>query len=131
MNLEGLSRPTLLRLASKARQLRVLTEREKQARPGGLIEFVRYFWHVLEPEAPLIEGWPLEAICAHLEAVTLGSIQKLLVNVPPGFTKSMMTDVFWPAWEWGPMNMPTMRYVAFSYSASLTERDNDRFALLV
>lgn len=105
--------------------------RETQARPGGLIEFVRYFWKVLEPEAPLIEGWPLEAICDHLEAVTLGNIQKLLVNVPPGFTKSMMTDVFWPAWEWGPMNMPSMRYVAFSYSASLTERDNDRFALLL
>lgn len=111
--------------------MRVLTERKKQAQAGGLIEFVRYFWHILEPAAALTEGWPLEAICAHLEAVTFGNIQKLLMNVPPGFTKSMMTDVFWPAWEWGPMNMPTMRYVAFSYSAGLTERDNDRFALLV
>ena len=40
---------------------------------------------------------------------------------------SLATDVFWPAWEWGPMNMPHLRYVTFSYSASLTERDNGRF----
>jgi len=37
-----------------------------------------------------------------------------------------MTDVFWPAWEWGPRNMPSLRYVCASYSSHLTERDNLR-----
>ena len=37
-----------------------------------------------------------------------------------------MTDVFWPAWEWGPRNMPWLRYVCSSYSNHLTERDNMR-----
>ena len=60
-----------------------------------------------------------------------GDITRLLINVPPGFMKSLMTDVFWPAWEWGPLNKAHLRYVAFSYSASLTERDNDRFRMLV
>lgn len=96
-------------------------------RQGGLIAFVRYFWHVLEPETPLVEGWPLWAICEHLEAVTFGEITRLVMNVPPGFMKSLMTDVFWPAWEWGPMNKAHLRYVAFSYASSLTERDNGRF----
>lgn len=93
--------------------------------------FVRYFWPVLEPQTVLVEGWTLEAICLHLEAVTFGEINRLLMNVPPGFMKSLLTDVFWPAWEWGPMNMPHLRYVAFSYSASLTERDNRRFLALL
>lgn len=101
--------------------------RKKQSQPGGLIEFVRYFWHVLEPKTDLVEGWALDAICAHLEAVTFGEINRLLINVPPGFMKSLLTDVFWPAWEWGAMNMPHLRYVAFSYSAGLTERDNGKF----
>ncbi len=109
----------------------MLTERQRQSRRGGLIEFVRYFWHVLEPETELIEGWPLEAICDHLEAITFGELTRLLANVPPGFMKSLLTDVFWPAWEWGPMGSPHLRYVTFSYSASLTERDNDRFANLL
>lgn len=98
---------------------------------GGLLRFVRYFWPVLEPQTKFVDGWPLEAICRHLEAVTFGEITRLLLNVPPGFMKSLLTNVLWPAWEAGPMNMPHLRYVTFSYSASLTERDNRRFRDLV
>jgi len=39
---------------------------------GGLLSFVRYFWHILEPGTPFTEGWILEAIVEHLEAVTFG-----------------------------------------------------------
>lgn len=94
----------------------------------SLIDFVRWNWHSLEPlSAPLVDGWPLEAICEHLEAVTDGEIHRLLITVPPGFMKSLLTNVFWPAWEWGPRNLPHMRYINFSYTGSLTERDNERF----
>jgi hypothetical protein len=106
--------------------------RSQQTGRGGLIEFVRYFWHTLEPKSrPLVEGWPLEAICLHLEAVTFGDIKRLLINVPPGFMKSLLTDVFWPAWEWGPMNMPYLRHLAFSYAQDLTTRDNNKLVNLV
>lgn len=98
---------------------------------GGLMAFIRHHWHVLEPQTELVEGWPLYAIVLHLEAVTFGEITRLLINVPPGFMKSLLTDVFWPAWEWGPMGMSHLRYVAFSYAATLTERDNDRFRELL
>jgi predicted phage terminase large subunit-like protein len=104
---------------------------ENGVRQGGLIAFVRYFWSVLEPETTFVDGWPLWAMCEHLEAVTFGEITRLLMNVPPGFMKSMLVDVFWPAWEWGPMKKTHYRYIAFSYSASLTERDNDRFRTLI
>lgn len=100
-------------------------------RQGGLIAFVRYFWSVLEPETPFVDGWPLWAMCQHLEAVSFGEITRLLINVPPGFMKSMLVDVFWPAFEWGPLGKSHYRYVTFSYSASLTERDNDRFRTLI
>lgn len=98
---------------------------------GGLLAFVRYFWGVLEPGTKFRNGWAIEAMCEHLEAVTFGEITKLLINVPPGFMKSLLTDVFWPAWEWGPMGLDHIRYVAFSYSSSLTERDNGKFAVLL
>lgn len=98
---------------------------------GGLLSFVRHFWHVLEPATPFQEGWALEAICEHLEAVTYGEVHRLLINVPPGFCKSLLVDCFWPAWEWGPMQMPHLRYVTFSYSSRLTERDNGRFSSLI
>src|SRR6266567_1403359 len=104
---------------------------DEGVRQGGLIAFVRYFWHVLEPETPFVDGWPLWAMCEHLEAVTFGEIRRLLINVPPGFMKSMLVNVFWPAWEWGPQERRHYRYVAFSYSASLTERDNDKFRTII
>jgi hypothetical protein len=65
--------------------------RRQQTGRGGLLNFVRYFWHALEPKSrKLVEGWPLEAICLHLEALTFGDIpsNRLLINVPPGFMKS-------------------------------------------
>lgn len=41
--------------------------------------------------------------------------------------KSLLCNCFWPAWEWGALGKTSMRYVSFSYSAHLTERDNRRF----
>lgn len=92
--------------------------------------FVREFWHVLEPETVFVDGWVLWAIVEHLEAVTYGEIKRLLINVPPGCMKSLLVDVFWPAWEWAIGN-EHLRYVTFSYSATLTERDNNRFSTLI
>ena len=106
----------------------------------SLLNFVRTFWPVVEPGAEMVEGEVLEEICAHLEAVTRfyesggdrdNAIQNILINVPPGCMKSLITDVFWPAWEWGPRHMPHLRYICASYSEALTLRDNLRFATVV
>jgi predicted phage terminase large subunit-like protein len=96
-----------------------------------LIDFGRYIWQVLEPVQPFASGWALEAKCEHLEAVTRGEIKKLLINEPPGFGKSLWSDVFWPAWEWGPVNRPWTKYVCASYGQHLTDRDNEKFRTLV
>ena len=92
----------------------------------SLLDFCSYVWPVVEPAVEFKKGWVLEAIAEHLEAVSYGYIKRLLINVPPGFTKSLMTDVFWPCWEWGPLNRPSLRYVCASYSNHLTIRDNMR-----
>lgn len=112
----------VLRNAQKAKD-RIETQ---QICENSLLGFAEYVWPVVEPAIPFIKGWAIEAIAEHLEAVTEGQIRRLLINVPPGFTKSLMTDVFWPAWEWGPKNMPWLRYMCASYSNHLTERDNMR-----
>jgi predicted phage terminase large subunit-like protein len=96
---------------------------------GSLIEFVRTFWHVVEPVAVLKGGWVLEAICDHLEAVSDGRITRLLINVPPGSMKSLLCNVFWPAWEW--QSAPHTRWLSFSYAGHLTERDNEKFRDIV
>jgi predicted phage terminase large subunit-like protein len=129
--LELLSRERLLRLAAAKEEWARREARAAHAAPGGLIAFIRYFWKVLEPVTPFVDGWCLEGMCEHLEAVSDGRIKRLLINVPPGFMKSMLLNVFWPAFEWSAKQRPDLRYVAFSYSSILTERDNEKFAYLI
>lgn len=93
----------------------------------SLRAFIPLVWHVIEPiSRPFVDGWACGAICEHLEAVTSGEIKRLLINVPPGCMKSLTTEVLWPAWEWGPKDLPHHRYVSASYSEALTVRDNRR-----
>lgn len=120
-----------INLALAVKALQIKEERERQSCSGGLIHFVRYFWRVIEPGRVLVEGWPLEALCIHLEAVAHGEIRRLLINVPPGFMKSLLCNVFLPAYIWGPLNKPDMRFITASYSQSLTLRDNVRFRNII
>jgi predicted phage terminase large subunit-like protein len=92
----------------------------------SLADFAQRAWRVLEPAAELKWGWLLNAICRHLEAVTEGTINRLLMNVPPGSMKSLLTGVIWPAWEWGPRGMPHMRYVGTAHEEQLAIRDSRR-----
>ena len=97
----------------------------------SLSGFVREGWHVLEPSQPYVHGWHVDALCDHLEAVTDGLITRLLINIPPGTMKSLLTSVFWPAWEWGPRGLPGMRYLTTSYAEKYVKRDSRRMRDLV
>ena len=77
---------------------------------------------MLEPATPFLQGLHVEAICQHLQAVTEGRIGNLIINVPPGHAKSLLTAVFWPAWVW--IANPQTRWLFASYSAQLSVRDS-------
>lgn len=101
-------------------------EIKKQERcEGSLLEFIKFAWPIVDPATPFVDGYVIESIADHLEAVTRGHIKKLIMNVPPGCSKS--TSLYmWSAWEWGPKNLPHMRYICASYNQALSERDNLR-----
>lgn len=101
-----------------------LTALEREACRRSLATFAKRAWHVLEPATPLKWGWALDAICEHLEAVTRGEVLRLLMNVPPGTMKSLLTGVIWPAWEWGPRGLPQHRFLGTSHLQNLAVRDN-------
>jgi len=115
-----------------------LIEMDQNDCEESLAAFVRLAWHVVEPGAEYIHGWHIDFICAHLEAITDGLqhddgtyYNRLLINVPPGTMKSLLTNVFWPSWEWGPRQMPHMRYVCASHSLDLAIRDSTKMRRLV
>jgi len=131
--------PTLAEIRAERRRREAVRERERvqrdaeaiRSRCQSLAGFVREAWHVVEPSSEYIHGWHLDAICSHLQAVTDGRINRLLINVPPGTMKSLLTSVLWPAWEWGPMERPSLRYLTSSYTEKYVKRDSRRMRDLV
>lgn len=71
--------------------------------------------------APFVDNWHIGAICEHLEAVSEGELRRLVINVPPRHSKSLLVSVFWPVWQW--IVRPETRYLYASYALSLAIRD--------
>lgn len=119
------------RRAAEAERERIAADAERiRARCRTLEGFISEFWTVLEPKKELKFGWALRAMCKHLEAVTAGDIQFLMMTVPPGMMKSLVM-VFWTAWEWGPLERPDIQVLATSYSQPNVLRDNMKLRRLV
>lgn len=104
----------------------------------SLAEFIRQAWPVVEPGAEFHDNWHLHLLAESLEAITDGvelddgsKYNRLLINIPPGMMKSLLTNVFWPSWEWGPRNMPHMRYLCASHSMDLAIRDSTKMRRLI
>jgi len=104
---------------------------ERELCRRSLAEFAKRAWRELEPASELKWGWALDSICAHLEAVTRGEIKRLVINVPPGTMKSLLTSVIWPAWEWGARGTPSHRYISTAHAQSLAIRDSTKCRRLV
>jgi len=95
----------------------------------SLREFVKQGWHVLEPNNQFVNNWHIEAIAEHLEACSRGEITKLIINIPPGCMKSLLTCVFWLSWEW--ITKPHIKALFASYAAHLSVRDSIKTRLLI
>lgn len=119
---------------------------------NGLLEFVRQFWHVVEP-GDFRENWHVEYDCRVLEAISreyvcascgvqadqdrgwlracaCGKLDwrrshpSTVLNQPPGTMKSLLVNVFWPAWHW--TFEPEHRWMFVSHNDDLVLRDAEK-----
>jgi hypothetical protein len=82
---------TLLQLIRQVRAQRHATdalEGERLRLEGSLIEFVEEAWPYIDA-AEYQPNWAIDALCAHLQAVTEGRISRLLINFPPRCGKTI------------------------------------------
>lgn len=101
----------------------------------SLYTFVQRAWRYVDP-SPFVHGWPLEAMCEHLEAVVDGDIRKLLINIPPRCGKSSIVSVCFPAWVWiqraeTATAGPQVPLLHASYAMSLAMRDSVKTRRLI
>jgi predicted phage terminase large subunit-like protein len=90
---------------------------------GGLHEFLKIFWGVIVP-APFVDNWHIGAMCEYLEAVSLGEIKKLVLNVPPATGKTGLVSIMWPAWQWA--LKPETKFLVASFDQSLVLDSADK-----
>jgi predicted phage terminase large subunit-like protein len=91
--------------------------------------FLQRCFLTLNPGAPFLPNWHIEALAYHLELVRLGKIRRLIVNMPPRSLKSINCSVAFPAFVLG--HDPRKRLIVASYGADLaTKLGNDCRAIL-
>lgn len=100
----------------------LLKEKERRDASKNLHAFTMAAWHVIEPGTPYIDGWHLQAISEHLQAVSNLDIRNLLINIPPRHMKSIQVAVMWPVFTW--IDDPSFRWLFSSYAGSLSVRDS-------
>lgn len=88
----------------------------------SLKAFVREFWSTLEP-APLGWNWHMDVLCEEVQIVLERVINgqdkayDLVINVPPGTSKSTIVTRMAPVWAW--TRMPHFRTIAVSHAQPL------------
>ena len=101
----------------------------------NLYTFLAGAWKWIDP-SKFTEGWPIEAIAEHLQAVVDGDLKRLIINIPPRMGKSSITSVAFPAWTWAQShNSPTsgagVQFLHASYAQQLSLRDSVKCRRLI
>lgn len=85
--------------------------------------FVQTFWDVIIKEEPTY-NWHIPFLCDELQRLSVSIVARepkpydLIVNIPPGTTKSTIVTIMWPVWLW--TQDATLRIITNSYSGGLS-----------
>lgn len=92
-------------------------------------EYIKRAWSVVEPTNAFVNNWHIDCIAEHLEAVTMGQILRLVINIYPRVGKSLLASVLWPTWAW--TQRPWLKQIFISYAQRLsTGFSRDRRTLI-
>ena len=102
-----------------------ISKRQLQASilQDSFFDFVQYFWDVIVPEEP-VWNWHISYLCNEMQKVAervftnQPKLYDLVINVPPGSTKSTVCSIMFPAWTW--TRMPSTRCICGSYAHALS-----------
>ena len=88
-----------------------------------LYEFVKYFWSEYSNDE-FKDNWHIQYLCNELQVIAERVAENkpkaydLIINIPPGMTKSAICSIMYPAWCW--TRWFWMRFITGSYSADLS-----------
>jgi predicted phage terminase large subunit-like protein len=109
------------------------SNRDREALSAILRSNPYYFLHrcflALNPGYPFLPNWHLEAMLYRLEQVRRGEINRLIINLPPRYLKSILVSVTFPAFLLG--HNPAQKIICLSYGADLSTKHAADFRAVV
>lgn len=96
---------------------------EREACKDSFYAFFLSFWYTINEEV-LENNWHIPYLCDLLQELTINIVARkkklydLIINIPPGTTKSTITTIMYPVWLW--TQDPSLRIITNSYSADLS-----------
>lgn len=93
------------------------------------LSFLRSCMLTLNPGAPFLPNWHHDAIAYQLEQVRSGKVNRLIINLPPRYLKSIMVSVALPAFLLG--HDPRRKIFGISYGADLSSKHASDFRSIV
>src|SRR5262249_13652702 len=82
--------------------------------------FAERCFYELNPQAAFLPNWHIEVIAAKLVAVAQGKIQRLIINLPPRYLRSLLASIAFPAWCLG--HDPSAQILCVSYAQDLADK---------
>jgi predicted phage terminase large subunit-like protein len=91
--------------------------------------FLHRCFLTLNPGTPFLRNWHIAAILYRLEQIRNGDINRLIINLPPRYLKSIICSVAFPAFLLG--HDPSYRIICLSYGADLSTKHAADFRAIV
>jgi hypothetical protein len=82
--------------------------------------FVELAFRILHPGKKLVHAPYLDVLVALMRSCAAGRKPRVIVNLPPGFMKSMLISIMYVAWRLGVD--PTLKFVCISYGDDLAHK---------
>lgn len=124
-----LEQATTPRIEESIAEAAVAEKISRRKAAASFYEFVKQGWRYVEGGKPFVDGWHIEAVCLHLEAVFRGDIKNFLLNLPPRMSKSTLVSVMFVPWCW--IHQPGLQFLYTSYSGKLSLRDSRKCRQLI
>jgi predicted phage terminase large subunit-like protein len=110
-----------------------MTHRDQDIFNAALRTDFQAFLHrcvlTLNPGAPFLPNWHIEAIAYQLDRIRTGKITRLIINLPPRSLKSIMISVAFPACMLG--HDPGRKIFGISYGTELAAKHASDFCSIV
>ncbi|TKT70282.1 hypothetical protein YH63_002005 [Afipia massiliensis] len=91
--------------------------------------FLHRCFRMLNPGAAYLPNWHIKAIARQLERIQNGETNRLIINMPPRYLKSLTVSVILPAFLLG--HNPRMKIFGVSYSNDLSAKHAADFRAIV